>query len=262
MAAHFADGGGGSTFATFVKISPAYTMHKDLGCSGKNGTSYESGGVGACATLCDNDSSCKNRRSPENEEECRAAVVAAGLEEGGCGPWDFAGAYGPGSFTFLSGTYASCGYWSTSGNPTGEGATKGCASRIRSVRRWPMVSLSTSIAVTALTAGWMVIHLSPTSTLVLQGAATGLARDAATSLLRVPKPAGRTATSTVVMQTAQTTITSTSTMPTRCSTSQHLCPHTGSSIRRAAARRRTRDTRPWPIAPPLARTPPAAPTLS
>ena len=122
MAAHFADGGGGSTFATFVKISPAYTMHKDLGCSGKNGTSYESGGVGACATLCDNDSSCENRRSPENEEECRAAVVAAGLEEGGCGPWDFAGAYGPGSgcFTFLSGTYASCGYWSTSGNPTGE----------------------------------------------------------------------------------------------------------------------------------------------
>ena len=59
--------------------------------------------------------------SPETEAECRAAVVAEGLSEG-CGNFAFAGAYGSGRgcYTYASGTYASCGFWSSSGNPTGE----------------------------------------------------------------------------------------------------------------------------------------------
>ena len=59
--------------------------------------------------------------SPETEAECRAAVVAEGLSEG-CGNFAFSGAYGSGRgcYTYASGTYASCGFWSSSGNPTGE----------------------------------------------------------------------------------------------------------------------------------------------
>ena len=59
--------------------------------------------------------------SPETEAECRAAVIAEGLSEG-CGNFAFAGAYGSGRgcYTYASGTYASCGFWSSSGNPTGE----------------------------------------------------------------------------------------------------------------------------------------------
>ena len=56
--------------------------------------------------------------SPETEAECRAAVAAEGLSEGGCG-FAFAGAYSnPGCYTYASGTYEGCGYWSTSGDPT------------------------------------------------------------------------------------------------------------------------------------------------
>ena len=59
--------------------------------------------------------------SPETEAECRAAVIAEGLSEG-CGNFAFADAYGSGRgcYTYASGTYASCGFWSSSGNPTGE----------------------------------------------------------------------------------------------------------------------------------------------
>ena len=57
--------------------------------------------------------------SPETEAECQTAVAAAGLSEGGCG-FPFAGAYGSGRgcYTYASGTYEGCGYWSTSGDPT------------------------------------------------------------------------------------------------------------------------------------------------
>ena len=59
--------------------------------------------------------------SPETEAECQTAVAAAGLSEGGCG-FDFAGDYGSGRgcYTYSSGQYEGCGYWSTSGDPTGE----------------------------------------------------------------------------------------------------------------------------------------------
>ena len=59
--------------------------------------------------------------SPETEAECQTAVAAAGLSEGGCG-FDFAGDYGSGRgcYTYPSGQYEGCGYWSTSGDPTGE----------------------------------------------------------------------------------------------------------------------------------------------
>jgi hypothetical protein len=59
--------------------------------------------------------------SPETEAECRAAVAAEGLSEGGCG-FDFVGNYGSGRgcYTYASGTYEGCGYWSTSGDPSGE----------------------------------------------------------------------------------------------------------------------------------------------
>ena len=59
--------------------------------------------------------------SPETKEECQAAVAAAGLREGGCG-YAFAGNYGSGAgcYTYSSGSlYEGCGYWSSSGNPTG-----------------------------------------------------------------------------------------------------------------------------------------------
>ena len=46
------------------------------------------------------------------------AVAAAGLSEGGCG-FDFVGDYStPGCYTYASGQYEGCGYWSTSGDPT------------------------------------------------------------------------------------------------------------------------------------------------
>jgi hypothetical protein len=59
--------------------------------------------------------------SPETEVECRAAVAAEGLSEGGCG-FAFTGDYGAGRgcYTYASGTYEGCGYWSTSGDPSGE----------------------------------------------------------------------------------------------------------------------------------------------
>ena len=48
--------------------------------------------------------------SPETEAECRAAVAAEGLSEGGCG-FDFVGNYGSGRgcYTYASGTYEGCG---------------------------------------------------------------------------------------------------------------------------------------------------------
>ena len=59
--------------------------------------------------------------SPETEAECRAAVVAEGLSEG-CGNFAFSGAYGSGRgcYTYGSGSWAGCGFWSSSGDPTGE----------------------------------------------------------------------------------------------------------------------------------------------
>jgi hypothetical protein len=57
--------------------------------------------------------------APTAELTCLSAVLAAGLSPGGCG-YDFAGDYGSGRgcYTYASGDYAGCGYWSTSGDPT------------------------------------------------------------------------------------------------------------------------------------------------
>ena len=60
--------------------------------------------------------------SPETDGECRAAVLAAGLSEGGCN-YGFAGDYGAGRgcYTYEAGhTCAGSGFWSTSGDPTGD----------------------------------------------------------------------------------------------------------------------------------------------
>jgi hypothetical protein len=60
--------------------------------------------------------------SPETDGECRAAVLAAGLSEGGCNH-GFAGDYGAGRgcYTYEAGhTCAGSGFWSTSGDPTGD----------------------------------------------------------------------------------------------------------------------------------------------
>ena len=59
--------------------------------------------------------------SPETEAECRAAVAAAGLSEGYSNK-PFAGSYGSGlgCHTYLSGAFVNSGFWSTSGDPTGE----------------------------------------------------------------------------------------------------------------------------------------------
>ena len=59
--------------------------------------------------------------SPETESECRAAVAAAGLSEGGCN-YAFSGNYGSGRgcYTYETGSCAGAGFWSTSGNPTGD----------------------------------------------------------------------------------------------------------------------------------------------
>ena len=59
--------------------------------------------------------------SPETEAECRAAVAAAGLSEG-YNTMPFAWSYGSGlgCHTYLSGPFVNSGFWSTSGDPTGE----------------------------------------------------------------------------------------------------------------------------------------------
>ena len=82
--------------------------------------------------------------SPETETACRDAVEAAGLDSSGCG-YPFAKSYGSGRrrranhiftapprlfslvdlytgrgcYTYESGKWSKCGWWSTSGNPTG-----------------------------------------------------------------------------------------------------------------------------------------------
>jgi len=58
--------------------------------------------------------------SPGMEADCRAAVEAAGLDSSGCG-YPFAKDYGSGRgcYTYQSGKWSKCGWWSTSGNPTG-----------------------------------------------------------------------------------------------------------------------------------------------
>ena len=58
--------------------------------------------------------------SPETETACRDAVEAAGLDSSGCG-YPFAKSYGSGRgcYTYQSGKWSKCGWWSTSGNPTG-----------------------------------------------------------------------------------------------------------------------------------------------
>ena len=58
--------------------------------------------------------------APSSELVCLAAVLAEGLSPGGCGGYDFAGDYGSGRgcYTYASGDYAGCGFWSTSGDPT------------------------------------------------------------------------------------------------------------------------------------------------
>ena len=72
--------------------------------------------------------------SPETDGECRAAVLAAGLSEGGC-DFGFSGAYGVGRgcYTHEAGhNCAGSGFWSTSGDPTGdpgEGRTRVCAAQ-------------------------------------------------------------------------------------------------------------------------------------
>ena len=72
--------------------------------------------------------------SPETDGECRAAVLAAGLSEGGC-DFGFSGAYGAGRgcYTYEAGhNCAGSGFWSTSGDPTGdpgEGRTRVCAAQ-------------------------------------------------------------------------------------------------------------------------------------
>ena len=67
----------------------------------------DAGAVPACA-------------SPETEAACRDAVEAAGLDSSGCG-YPFAKDYGSGRgcYTYQSGKWSRCGWWSTSGNPTG-----------------------------------------------------------------------------------------------------------------------------------------------
>ena len=70
--------------------------------------------------------------SPETDGECRAAVIAAGLSEGGC-DFGFSGAYGVGRgcYTYEAGDpCAGSGFWSTSGDPTGdpgEGRVRVCS---------------------------------------------------------------------------------------------------------------------------------------
>ena len=70
--------------------------------------------------------------SPETDGECRAAVIAAGLSEGGCN-FGFSGAYGVGRgcYTYEAGDpCAGSGFWSTSGDPTGdpgEGRVRVCS---------------------------------------------------------------------------------------------------------------------------------------
>ena len=72
--------------------------------------------------------------SPETDGECRAAVIAAGLSEGGC-DFGFSGAYGVGRgcYTYEAGDpCAGSGFWSTSGDPTGdpgEGRVRVCAAQ-------------------------------------------------------------------------------------------------------------------------------------
>ena len=70
--------------------------------------------------------------SPETDGECRTAVIAAGLSEGGC-DFGFSGAYGVGRgcYTYEAGDpCAGSGFWSTSGDPTGdpgEGRVRVCS---------------------------------------------------------------------------------------------------------------------------------------
>jgi hypothetical protein len=98
----------------------------------------------ACGELCDGDGECGTTngenncpdlgdggwdlyqkvcdwmmRAPPSETECKDAVAAAGLSEGECGH-SFAGNYkhDAGCYSYFSGSYSPCGYWSTSGSPT------------------------------------------------------------------------------------------------------------------------------------------------
>ena len=78
--------------------------------------------------------------SPMTEEDCGVAADAAGKSRGGCG-YDFVGAVsaatpfassfdpkdaaaqygaGRGCYTYPTGTYSTCAYWSSSGDPAGE----------------------------------------------------------------------------------------------------------------------------------------------
>ena len=52
--------------------------------------------------------------SPETETACRDAVEAAGLDSSGCG-YPFAKSYGSGRgcYTYQSGKWSKCGWWST-----------------------------------------------------------------------------------------------------------------------------------------------------
>ena len=57
--------------------------------------------------------------APSTEEDCEKAVLAADLLVGGCAGSSFKGDYGPGRgcYSYRSGTYATCGYWSDTGSP-------------------------------------------------------------------------------------------------------------------------------------------------
>ena len=73
--------------------------------------------------------------SPSSEQECAAAVAAAGLSQGGCG-YDFVGDYGSGRgcYTYSEGQYTGCGYWSSSGDPAARFEPSGTRTRVCSAR--------------------------------------------------------------------------------------------------------------------------------
>ena len=115
------ENGGGTWYAQEFVVAETGCCLCDAGCDhALEDASAPYRPDGGCSYI-DAETETDSCVSPETEAECRAAVIAEGLSEG-CGNFAFAGAYGSGRgcYTYASGTYASCGFWSSSGNPTGE----------------------------------------------------------------------------------------------------------------------------------------------
>ena len=115
------ENGGGTWYAEEYVVAETGCCLCDAGCDhALEDASAPYRPDGGCSYI-DAETETDSCVSPETEAECRAAVIAEGLSEG-CGNFAFAGAYGSGRgcYTYASGTYASCGFWSSSGNPTGE----------------------------------------------------------------------------------------------------------------------------------------------